>query len=131
MILEIISIIAIAVILALVFFYGLRRTGPWGSLWTFILVLISAMLLYSVWTEPYGPVYWGIGWVDLLIVALLFALLLAAATPPSYSRQLRMQQDEILPETEKERRIDKIATSGLFWLLIILFAVLIILGVLQ
>jgi hypothetical protein len=131
MILEIISIIAIAVILALVFFYGLRKTGPWGSLWAFILVLVSAMLLYTVWTDPYGPVYWGIGWVDLLIIALLFALLLAAATPPTYSQQAYMRNDEILPETEEERKYDLIVSRGIFWVLIILFVVLIILGVWQ
>ncbi len=127
MILEIITILLIAVILAAIFFYGFRRTGPWGSFWSFLLVLILGMLLFTVWTEPYGPVYWGIGWIDLLIIGLLFALLLAAASP-SLRQGRHVSEEEILPDTEPRKMPERVAVSGFFWILILLFVVLIIFG---
>lgn len=127
MILEIITILLIAVILAAIFFYGFRRTGPWGSFWSFLLVLILGMLLFTVWTEPYGPVYWGIGWIDLLIIGLLFALLLAAASP-SLRQSRDVSEEAILPDTEPRKMPERVAVSGFFWILILLFVVLIIFG---
>lgn len=127
MILEIITILLIAVILAAIFFYGFRRTGPWGSFWSFLLVLILGMLLFTVWTEPYGPVYWGIGWIDLLIIGLLFALLLAAASP-SLRQGRDVSEEAILPDTEPRKMPERVAVSGFFWILILLFVVLIIFG---
>lgn len=127
MILEIITILLIAVILAAIFFYGFRRTGPWGSFWSFLLVLILGMLLFTVWSEPYGPVYWGIGWIDLLIIGLLFALLLAAASP-SLRQSRDVSEEAILPDTEPRKMPERVAVSGFFWILILLFVVLIIFG---
>lgn len=127
MILELITILLIAVILAAIFFYGFKRPGPWGSFWSFLLILILSMLLFTVWTEPYGPVYRGIGWIDLLIIGLLFALLLAAASPPPKTGS-DVSEEEILPATEPRKIPDRIAVSGFFWILILLFIVLIIFG---
>ena len=127
MILEIFSILLIAVILAAIFFYGFGRTGPWGSFWSFLLVLVLGMLVFTVWTEPYGPVYWGISWIDLLIIGLLIALLLAAASPPPQSRSAH-PEEEVLPGSRPEGLPDRIALSSFFWILILLFILLIFLG---
>lgn len=126
MLLEIISIVLIAIILAVAFFYGFRRRGPWGSLWAYILILIAGMLSFSIWTEPYGPVLWGIGWIDILIVGILLALLLAAASPAPNSTIPREGEQEILPE--EEDTYNKYAIGSFFWVLILLFIVLIIVG---
>lgn len=118
--LEIIVTILAAVVVGVAFYYIFRARGPWGTLWSFLLILILVGLAAEAWINPVGPVYWGVAWIPTLFVIILFALLLSAAAPP-----LRRPRRP-LPEAEKEEIEEEgvIALSGFFWIfMIILFAV--------
>jgi len=118
--LEIIITILAAVVVGVAFYYIFRARGPWGTLWSFLLILILVGLAAEGWINPVGPVYWGVAWIPTLFVIILFALLLSAAAPP-----LRRPRRP-LPEAEEEEMEEEgiIALSGFFWIfMIILFAV--------
>ncbi len=80
--LEIVLTILAAIIIGVIFYYVFKTTGPWGSLWSFLLILILAGVAAEAWISPVGPVVWNVAWVPTLLVIITFALLLAAATPP-------------------------------------------------
>jgi hypothetical protein len=126
--LEILSIILISIFIGSIFYYGFKTTGPWGSFWSFLLILFFGMWIADIWVDPYGPVYWGVAWFDILFVGLLLAFLLAAATP---SR--RAYRNDGLTETEMVEAA-KAETGGVaalgvfFWLMMLMFLVIIGIG---
>ena len=123
---EILAIVLITILMGSVFFYGFRRPGPWGSWWSYFLVLFLAIFMFSTWIEPVGPYWEGVAWVDFAILGLVFALLLAAASPPP------IPKDRPLTPGEKERLTGSTAVIGLmFWILIILLLISIPIGLYQ
>lgn len=80
---------AIAVVIAVIFIVFLKKAGPWGSFWTFFIILFLGVLAASVWVRPVGPDLWGFYWVPGLLTGLIIAFLLAAAgsvaSPPGGS----------------------------------------------
>lgn len=111
--LEIILTILLAVVVGVLFYYIFKSRGPWGTFWSFLLILILAGLAAEAWITPIGPVGWGVAWIPTIFVILLFALLLAAAAPPRPARRVQ----EPVPETEEEAAA--IALSGFFWIFMI------------
>lgn len=81
--LEILLVIIAAVLIGILFYYVFKVSGPWGSLWTFLLVLILAGLAAEAWITPIGPLFYDVAWIPTLFVIILFALILAAASPTS------------------------------------------------
>lgn len=123
----IVAVILITLLVGGVFFYGLKKTGPWGSFWTFLLVLFLGISLTAIWLVPVGPVWYGAAWFDLFVVGLLLALLLAAATPTTNEqRRAAFEQSDVVDE--KARGDSAIALGGFFWLMIILFVIIIGIG---
>jgi hypothetical protein len=127
---EVIAIIVITLLIGCIFYYGFKRTGPWGSFWTFLLILFFGIWASALWVEPMGPIWWNAAWFDLFIIALVFALLLASATPDS-TRSSRYKSDVVSENDviEREERTSSAVVLGLFfWLLLIILIGLIILG---
>ena len=123
---ELFAILLVTLLMGGVFYYGFRRPGPWGSWWSYFLVLFLAIFMFSAWIEPVGPTYEGVAWADFAVLGLVFALLLAAASPP------RIPRDRPLTPAEKERLMGSTAAVGLmFWLLIILLLISIPVGIYQ
>lgn len=122
-ILEILAILALALLLGGIFSLGFRRSGPWGSFWTFFLVIALTMLAVDAWNEPWGPVYYGIAWLDFLIVGFVIALILAAGSPTPRARNVSTT------EVAEEREIGA-AVGIFFWFMIICFIALILWGIL-
>lgn len=90
-----------------------------GSFWTFLLVLIALIWFVAVLADPVGPVWWGVAWIDLLIFGILFALLLAAATPSTG----RSSHKEVNTNstTEEDVAFAAVALSIWFWVMIFFF----------
>lgn len=133
---SIIAVILIALVIAAIFYYGFKSRGPWGSFWTFVVVIAFGVLLAAVWARPVGPVWWGIAWFPLIFVGLLFALLLAAATPPARGtdyptrRTGYVEEDPRLNEPVDEGGAEDVAAVGiLFWTMLTLFLVIVVLGI--
>lgn len=132
----ILAAIVIAILISAIFYYAFNSTGPWGSLWSFFIVLLLVIWAANVWVRPVGPVYWGIAWFPMFFIGLIFALLLAAipTNDTRRSRQLR-EQERIANRTDMDRRRDMDEAAGaavlmgwIFWSFIIILFVAIIIG---
>jgi hypothetical protein len=119
--LEILIVILAAIIIGSLFYHVFKYSGPWGSFWTFILILILAGLASAAWVRPIGPTYWNISWIPVLFVIVLFALLLAAASPPPRRKRDILEKEQI--PTSSHLGAAVVTVSFLFWIFIIfLFA---------
>lgn len=127
-----IAILIYALLIGSLFFFGLRKTGPWGSFWSFLLILFMGMWLADIWVTPYGPEYLGVAWLDLLIVGFLFALLLAAASPANYKHPKgREISDHELVEAQKAEVTGGVVALGtFFWFMLTFFIALAFIGLL-
>ena len=127
---EILGILLITILLSSLFYYGFDRRGPWGSIWSFLLVVFLGVLLFDIWMTPIGPMWWGIAWFDLLFFGFLFAVLLAAATPTGRRERLEAQRKDPIPSDEEKREAHaSVAVGVLFWVLIFLFIAAITVGI--
>lgn len=128
----ILAAIIIAALLAAAFYYGFKARGPWGSLWTFFLLLLLVIWAGSLWVRPVGPVFWGIAWLPLIFIGLAFALMLAAV--PTYDRRVdeEVPEESISPDEEQiERRkeVDSaVAVGWVFWILVLTLVIVIVAG---
>lgn len=129
---EILAILILALLLTALFNFGLRAKGPWGSFWTFFLVLLCGIWIVAIWVEPIGPVWYGAPWIDFVFVGILLALILAAATPPGPSHPTirpitnRARMEEI---NEKEDTNPDSAIGIFFWMMILIFVIAIAAGI--
>lgn len=134
---NIIAVILIALVIAALFYYGFNSRGPWGTFWTFLIVIGFGVLIAAVWARPIGPVWWGIAWFPLIFVGLLFALLLAAATPPGRRtgdptrRTGYVEEDPRLnePVVEPDAAEEGAAVGIMFWTMLTLFLLIVVLGI--
>lgn len=117
----------ITAISALIF----RRTGPWGTAWTFFLFLFLALWTVSIYIRNVGPVYWGIAWLPLLFSAVVLALLLVTIIPSAN----RLRDESFtnaktgnLNPAEKIRDSSEPRSGRLFWILIVILIVAIVVG---
>lgn len=132
----ILGTILVAILISALFYYAFNARGPWGSFWSFFLVLLLIIWAASLWVRPIGPVYWGVAWVPLFFVGLVFALLLAAIPTSDTGEETRRGEmiDEEMPvdRAEVRRREDLNRTaatvSGLFWVFMIILLLVIIIG---
>lgn len=116
-----------AVLVGILFYYAFKSTGPWGSFWSFLLILILAGLAAEAWVDPVGPTIWGVAWIPIILVILIFALLLSAATPAR--RRQRRPMETPPPETEEsEEETAAVAVSGFFWLFLVILLGIILWG---
>jgi len=116
----------IAVFVGSFFYYVFKFTGPWGSFWTFILVLIMAGVAASVWLEPFGPMVYNLAWAPVLFFILLFALLLAAVTPSRYRTRNPAREDLNDIST---RDVPVLAVSAVFWVFLAALMIATLIGI--
>jgi hypothetical protein len=105
-----------------------RRRGPWGAAWTFFLFLFLALWIVSIYLPNVGPVYWGIAWVPILVVATLLAFLLAAAIPGANEFRDESIRDS---DTSKVTPARPAPGTRWFWILIIIMIMLILIGIIN
>lgn len=126
----------VAILISSLFYYAFNARGPWGSFWTFFLVILLIIWAASLWLRPIGPLFWGIAWIPLFFVGLLFALLLASL-PSAHNRREDKRGDMIDEEipvdrAEANRRQDLNRTtatiSGLLWAFMIILLLIILIG---
>ncbi len=122
--LSLLYLIGISLLITLAFTYLFRVRGPWGTFWTFFLVILLAVLAADIWIEPMGPYYRDVYWLPPLIVGILLALILAAASPGKYDRK---QVDQAGEEYQGDK-VAFIALGVFFWFLLILLVALVASG---
>jgi hypothetical protein len=117
----------ITAITALIF----RKKGPWGTTWTFFLLLFLTLWAVSIYVRGVGPVYWGIAWLPLIIAGIILAVVLASVIPNA--NQLR---DEVFTDsaTSAARTPKKIREGSArrkanwFWIMIVILILAIMVG---
>lgn len=129
---EIVAAVSIAILISLIFFYALSARGPWGSLWSFFLIILLLVWGASLWVSPVGPVYWGVAWAPLIFIAIVVAVLLAAI-PTSGSHPKKRRGDVGDPgfgtgTASDEEKAAAGAVGFMFWVLIGLLIVGIVAG---
>ncbi len=117
-------LISVALIITLFFTYVLRIKGPWGTFWTFFLIILLAVFAADVWVEPMGPYYKDVYWLPPLAVGLIIALLLASTTPSPKTRS-RLAGKE---KENNEEESSALALGTFFWFVLIFMLVLVVLG---
>jgi hypothetical protein len=92
-----------------------RSEAVGASLFFLVLVLFFMMWTGRAWLPPWGPVWFGTTWLDILLIGIFTALLvLAVATPV---RRPRSKREEI--EAPSTSETAALTIFGLFfWLLI-------------
>lgn len=123
-ILGIILILLGALLVGGLFYFAFKTTGPWGTFWSFLVVITLAGLAADAWITPVGPVAWGIAWIPTLFVMFLIALLLVAATPV-----IKKERESGNSPKVSDKLNAKAALGGFFWLLLLFLLGIIFWGV--
>jgi hypothetical protein len=123
------ALIALMLTIVSVFFLG--RRGPWGSIWTFFLVLFLALCIVSIYVAPIGPVYWGVAWIPITIAGIIIAVLLIAAMPHPTHRRDAVGTDRDTTEVSIKSDSSVTPVGRFFWVLIILFVIAIMVGMIN
>lgn len=133
----VIGAIIVALIISSIFYFALNSRGPWGSFWSFFLVIMLAVWAASIWIVPVGYVYWEIAWIPLFFIGLIIGLLLAAVSASSGKNYYRGQRGDVVDadmaadERQKTSETEEntfAAIGVLFWLFIGLMILAIIVG---
>jgi hypothetical protein len=115
----------------------IKRTGPWGSAWTFFLFAFLALWTSTVYVRGIGPVYYGIAWLPLLFISVILFVLLVVPGANKF-------RDDAMARSAgsggvSEQRANRIARANhfstaagkFFWIMITLLLVAIILGIIN
>jgi hypothetical protein len=117
--------IIIAFIVGALFYYIFKSTGPWGTFWSFMVILILAALAGSFWVNPVGPVFLNVAWIPVFFVVFVFALLMAAASPPAKNKK-----DAYAESRPSEDEAGALAIGGFFWILMSIMLIIALMGAL-
>jgi membrane protease YdiL (CAAX protease family) len=103
---------AFALLMVWIFSLVFKTKGPWNKFIHFFLVVGLFAWAGGVWLVPFGPKWYGIGWMPILLMCFIAILMVTAAT--SRSPQGIVKKKRIIEESE-----GKAALDIFFWLLII------------
>lgn len=112
---EIFAAFIIALAIALLFI-PFRRGGSAIPVFVFFLILFLAALASNYWVVPFGPILWGVAWLRILFVVLLFALLFSIVPPARGSSK------------EAAGAVGLIAISAFVWFVWLLLIIAVIAG---
>ncbi|HXL72386.1 MAG TPA: hypothetical protein VN963_02065 [bacterium] len=114
---DFLAALAIALFVVWIFSFAFGAKGPWNSfLWFFLVVALFAWA-GGIWLVPFGPRWYGIGWLPIFLMALLAAFLVSASSPRS-SRQSAKNKKQTAADDERRSALDLV-----FWLLIIFLVI--------
>ena len=109
---------ALLVSLAIILIFSLTARRPMRGLWVVVILIFLATLSGQLWIRPFGPVYWGVSWIPLIVVPLFFFFLLFALLPsPPPAKEDAAAKDGAL-----------VAMGMFFWIILLLLLISIIIG---
>jgi hypothetical protein len=117
---EVLFALVIAVLFAAILscVFGWRhpsRSEPGSAVLFLFLLLFFSAWAGGVWLAPVGPALWGVYWMPFLLVGLLFALLILAASAPG--RRPRSAKEAV--ERAEEAEAAGVVFSIFFWALLL------------
>ncbi len=123
----IIYLVLLAILISALFSYGLKIKGPWGNFWAFFLIILLSVFAVDVWFPASGPYFFDIYWFPPLLVGLIIALLLAAATPIPSKKDRYKPKDEKHDIAKKQAGVLVIGTF--FWVVLIILLAVVLAGI--
>lgn len=127
---EFIIIFFIALLIASIFYYGLKRRGPWGAFWVFLLILFLATWAGRLWITPAGPLIWGFAWLPIVFFVLIIAIAVGTA-PTRYDERVIDYEPDTKTEIPEGQKRAAAVFGVFFWLLFLIFTVAIVVGLLR
>jgi hypothetical protein len=124
-IVEVLLYTFLALIITAVFALGFKYRGPWGRIWAFFLIIFLVIWAAGLWIRPAGLVSFGVAWVPLFFVGVIFALIVSAAAPPSNRKTI---QDSRKVDPEAGQKPSVVAFSIYFWMVMLILVVAIVVG---
>jgi hypothetical protein len=127
---ELAAAIAIAIIVALVFFYGFNARSPWETFWPFFVILLLVIWASALWITPIGPQFAGVAWIPLLFIGLMVAFLFAAM-PTSRQNKRKTKANIARDNADEPTTRETGATSAisiLFWIFVCFLLLAIFVG---
>src|SRR3954463_6664290 len=112
----------LALLISLLFAPGYRR-GSYAPLVIFFFILFMAGIASQYLITPFGPVWYGISWMPILLIILIFTFLFAAPSPYERRRIANSNDDEKQPASAAAAAI-----SIYVWLLFTILLIAIIVG---
>jgi hypothetical protein len=103
---------AFALLIVWIFFLVFKTKGPWNNLIWFFLVVGLFAWAGGVWLVPFGPRWYGIGWMPILLMCFVAILMMTAATSRSPHGIVKKKRN--IEESEGKAALDIV-----FWMLII------------
>jgi hypothetical protein len=125
--LQLLFTLFIAVLIGVVFYYIFNARGPWGRFWSFFLVLVLVAIASATWIPPIGPVYWDVAWLTVGFIVLLFALFLAAASPPGRTGRAQESEPAEIPKGPGDMTTTAAVVLNVFFWIFILFLLVVVL----
>jgi hypothetical protein len=121
----------VSLILSVVSVFFLGRKGPWGSIWTFFLMLFLALGTVSIYITPIGPVYWGVAWIPITIAGILITILFIAAMPHTNYGNAQGHDTKNVTEPVTKSDVPATPVGRIFWVLVVLFVIAIMVGMMN
>ncbi len=125
---ELLLVLMISLVYSLIFTVILRNFGPWGSFWSFNVVLFLTLWTFTIVS---GRAYRQdtAGYLGIVLAAgLIISLLLSAANHPPKNGRLRSlkktREISLRPGPEEKNRLLKMNTY--FWLLLFALSIAVI-----
>ncbi len=115
--------VVIAIGITLIYWFVLRKKGPWARFMPFFFVIFLGVWAASFWLHPFGPAIEGISWVPMLFIGILISLLLSAALP-SHKRKKAEYDKSYAPDRPKG------ALLAFLWLLVVILIIPILIAIL-
>src|ERR1044071_9349843 len=113
---------ALVITLILTLLFSAFSKRPLSGLWLFFLLIFLATWSGQLWIRPFGPVFWGISWIPLFIIAIFFYVLIVALLPPAPAPKVSSS------DVKAEEEAPFIALGIFLWILLIILAISIVLG---
>lgn len=105
-----------------------RQVVPRVGFFFFFLMLFLLILAGGLWIRPFGPTFYGVFWLPLVIVGLFAGLFLYHSTPDRLPRN-RREKVQRMQKQEERRQLEQLTYVTLdifFWIIIILLIISII-----
>lgn len=116
---EIIFIFLIALLLTAVIGSSYRERDGGGILLFFTIVFMGTLAL-GLWVTPVGPIFLGVYWLNLLLIGIFIALILASI-PHSSNLNYGSEEHNLDAEQKANKEASYLAWYGFnvfFWILI-------------
>jgi hypothetical protein len=125
--------LVLAFLLALLFSGLTKGAGPKSHFWALFVIFGLSIWVASIWLTPAGPIWYGVAWVDLLVIGLLLVLLVGAASGagryPTVSRSSYSEEEEVDLVAESKKDTTAITMFGVFfWIFVASLVALAIIG---